>query len=84
LLRAIHRGTAPRGRSAAALRAEPREGARDRRDPKGDGCLGLALAAAAAGAVLTDDGNPLVLHLWRGIQVPRPAEFLRELEGGRP
>jgi hypothetical protein len=67
--------------AAAALWVEPREAVRDCRDPKDNRYLELALAAGA-GAILTGDEDPLALHPWRGIQVLRPAEFLRELEGG--
>jgi len=68
--------------TAAALWVEPREEVRDCRDPKDNRYLELALAAGAS-AVLTGDEDLLVLHPWRGIQVLRPADFLRELEGNR-
>ena len=69
--------------AVAALWAEPQKEARDCRDPKDNRYLELALAAGAR-AILTGDDDLLVLHPWRGFQVLRPADFLRELEGSRP
>ena len=67
---------------AAALWVEPREAVRDCRDSKDNRYLELALAAGAS-AIVTGDEDLLVLPPWRGIQVLRPAEFLRWIEGGR-
>lgn len=64
--------------SAAALWVEPAETVQDCRDSKDNCYLELALAADAT-AIVSGDGDLLVLNPWRGIQVLRPAEFLNEL-----
>jgi putative PIN family toxin of toxin-antitoxin system len=64
--------------SAAALWVEPREKVQDCRDSKDDRYLELALAAGAT-AIVSGDGDLLVLNPWRGVQVLRPAEFLNGL-----
>ena len=64
--------------SAAALWVEPTEKVLDCRDSKDNRYLELALASHAT-AIVSGDEDLLVLHPWRGIQVLRPAEFLREL-----
>jgi predicted nucleic acid-binding protein len=46
------------------------------RDAKDDKSLALALACDAATLVSSDD-DLLVLHPWQGIQMLRPAAFLR-------
>jgi putative PIN family toxin of toxin-antitoxin system len=52
----------------------------DCRDPKDDKYLELALAAAAATIVSSDD-DLLVLHPWRGVRILKPAAYLAEATG---
>jgi uncharacterized protein len=47
----------------------------DCRDPKDDKYLELALAAAAAFIVSSDD-DLIVLHPWRGVSILSPAAYM--------
>ncbi len=69
--------------SAAALWVEPVEKVRDCRDVKDNCYLELALAVAAT-AIVSGDGDLLVLNPWRGIHVLRPADFLNKLRTVEP
>jgi putative PIN family toxin of toxin-antitoxin system len=62
-------------RSTAAW-FEPALRVRDYRDDKDDRYLELALAAEAHSIVSSDD-DLLVLHPWRGVQIVRPAHYVR-------
>lgn len=67
--------------SAAALWVEPDIEVRDCRDGKDNRYLELASTVGAT-AIVSGDADLLALHPWRGIRVPRPAEFLDELGRG--
>ncbi|MGA8044161.1 MAG: putative toxin-antitoxin system toxin component, PIN family [Terracidiphilus sp.] len=47
------------------------------RDPKDDPILALGLAAGAE-ILVSSDQDLLVMHLWRGIRIVTPADFLME------
>ena len=55
----------------------------DCRDPKDDKYLELALASQAD-RIVSSDGDLLVLHPWRGVRIPRPADHSVETENGLP
>jgi putative PIN family toxin of toxin-antitoxin system len=59
----------------AAVWFEPEVRVTDCRDPKDDKYLELALAAGVETLVSSDD-DLLVLDPWRGVRIPRPAEYL--------
>ncbi|MDE2007027.1 MAG: putative toxin-antitoxin system toxin component, PIN family [Rhodospirillales bacterium] len=69
----------------AAIRIEPNLTVRDCRDAKDDKYLELA-AAARADAIVSSDGDLLVLDPWRGIPILTPAAYLgaRSARLGRP
>jgi uncharacterized protein len=48
---------------------------RDRRDPKDDKYLELALAAGAA-TIISSDDDLLVLNPWRGVRLLTPGDYL--------
>lgn len=54
---------------------EPAERIAASRDAKDDKYFALALAANAS-AIVTGDGDLLVLNPWRGVRILRPAEYL--------
>jgi putative PIN family toxin of toxin-antitoxin system len=54
---------------------EPSIRVTDRRDPKDDKYLELALASGAE-TIVSSDNDLLVLQPWRGVRILRPAEYL--------
>lgn len=65
--------------TAAAITVTPTEAVTDCRDAKDNKYLELALAAAAATIVASDD-DLLVLNPWRGIRIITPAEYVKQFE----
>ncbi len=49
----------------------------DCRDAKDNKYLELALASGA-GTIVSGDADLLGLHPWRGVRIPRPAEYIAE------
>jgi hypothetical protein len=62
---------------------EPSVRVTDRRDPKDDKYLELALASGAETIVASDD-DLLALHPWRGTRILRPADYLALTQPGSP
>ena len=60
--------------SSGAQWYQPADRVEDCRDPADNKYLELALAAGA-GTIVSSDGDLLVLHPWRGVQILRPAEY---------
>lgn len=60
---------------------EPVERVTDCRDLKDNIYLELA-STAGAEAIVSSDGDLLVLHPWRGVRILRPAEYLAEAGRG--
>jgi hypothetical protein len=59
----------------AAVWFEPTVRVTDRRDPKDNKYLELALAAGAE-TIVSGDDDLLVLDPWRGVRIVRPADYL--------
>ena len=59
----------------------PSERVADCRDDKDNKYLELALAADAW-AIVSGDADLIVLHPWRGVHIPRPADYLAGAGGG--
>jgi uncharacterized protein len=55
----------------------------DCRDGKDNKYLELALASGAD-TILSSDADLLVPHPWRGVRIPRPADYLGKAEDGPP
>ena len=61
--------------TAGARRVFPQDGVTDCRDPKDNKYLELALEAGAD-TIVSSDGDLLVLHPWRGIDIVSPSDFV--------